>query len=97
MRSTSSEREETSRKSERKSKKDAHRDLLKETAHTQHISNHIECHYHLSNKKALFLNMRLYYDALNEDMFQYMPVTFHLKEGADSKEWDKFEECYTSL
>lgn len=71
--------------------------MLKETAHTQHISNHIECHYHLSNKKALFLNMRLYYDALNEDMFQYMPVTFHLKEGADSKEWDKFEECYTSL
>ncbi len=30
-------------------------------------------------------------------MFDYMPVTFHLKEGADSKEWEKFEQCYMSV
>ncbi len=48
-----------------KKKKDSKEQLTKEAPHSLHISNHIECHYHLSNKKALFLNMRLYYDALN--------------------------------
>lgn len=99
VRAASTEKEESARKTETQKKK---REItkegnLREVSHSLHTCNHIEAHYHLSNKKALFLNMRLYYEALSEDMFQFMPVTFHLTEGTESKEWDKFEECYLTL
>ena len=41
--------------------------------------------------------MRLYYEALNEPIFDSMPVTFHLTDGTDSKDWEKFEECYLAV
>ena len=33
------------------------------------IYNKLEDNYHLSNKKALFLNMRFYYEAIGSDPF----------------------------
>ena len=54
------------------------------------IYNKIEDNYHLANKKALFVNMRCYYEAIGEDPFNSLPVTFHVKEGLEDKEFEKF-------
>jgi hypothetical protein len=43
--------------------------------------NHLENHIHLSNKKALFYNMKMYYDSIGKDVFDYLPLTYHVKEG----------------
>ena len=40
--------------------------------------NHLEDNFHLSNKKALFYNMKYYCEASNENVFDYIPVTFHI-------------------
>lgn len=45
------------------------------------LANKIEDNYHLCNKKALFVNMKNYYEAIGEDPFNSLPVTFHIKEG----------------
>ena len=34
------------------------------------LYNKIEDNFHMNNKKALYLNMKNYYDALNEDVFE---------------------------
>jgi hypothetical protein len=39
----------------------------------------LENNYHLSNKYALFYNMRKYYKALGRDPFEVLPLTFHIK------------------
>jgi len=53
--------------------------------------NKLEDNFHLSNKKALFLNMKIYYEAMGKDPFSALPVTFHVKEGVDSAEWRAFQ------
>ena len=45
------------------------------------LANKIEDNYHLCNKKALLVNMKNYYEAIGEDPFAALPVTFHVKEG----------------
>lgn len=47
------------------------------------LSNHLEGHIHLSNKKALFYNMKMYYESLGLDPFDYIPLTFHILDTAD--------------
>ena len=56
------------------------------------LSNHLEGHIHLSNKKALYYNMKTYYESLGENPFEYIPLTFHIKDGVDSEEFKQFEE-----
>ena len=55
--------------------------------------NKIEDNFHLSNKKALFLNMRNYYNAVGEDISLSLPLTFHIK-GIDDNEFNRFKEHY---
>ena len=55
--------------------------------------NHLESNWHLSNKKALFLNMRSYYEARKINPFEYIPVTFHV-ESLESREFEEFAEYY---
>ena len=45
--------------------------------------NKLEDNFHLSNKKALFLNMRNYYEAVGEDISHALPLTFHVKTLED--------------
>ena len=40
-----------------------------------------ENNYHLSNKKAIFYNMRIYFEALGIEYHSQLPLTFHIKEG----------------
>jgi len=51
------------------------------------IYNKLEDNYHLSNKKALFINMRSYYEAMGQDPFVALPVTFHVKDGLEDPEF----------
>ena len=48
----------------------------------------------MNNKKALFLNMRNYYDAMGQNVFDNLPVTFHIKNGVDDPEFAKFKQYY---
>ena len=45
----------------------------------------------MNNKKALYLNMKNYYDALDQDVFDNLPLTFHIKEGLDDPEFQRFK------
>ena len=58
------------------------------------LANKIEDNYHLCNKKALFMNMKNYYDATGEDPFDGLPVTFHIKEGTDDPNYQAFAKYY---
>jgi len=50
----------------------------------------------LSNKKALFINLKSYYEAVGEDPFLSLPVTFHVKAGLHDPEFHRFKEFYYS-
>lgn len=56
--------------------------------------SHIENNFHLSNKKALFYNMKIYYDSIGQDCFGVLPLTFHIKEGPHDKEFVRFQELF---
>src|SRR2546428_476034 len=43
--------------------------------------NHIEGNFHIGSKKLLFYNMKGYYDAMRKDVFSFLPLTFHIKDG----------------
>jgi hypothetical protein len=58
------------------------------------MHNHLENNWNLSNKKALFYNMRSYYDAINDDYSKYLPLTFHIQNGISDREWEKLVEFY---
>lgn len=42
----------------------------------------------------MFLNMRLYYEAMGRDVFNALPVTFHIKEGMEDSEFTRFKTYY---
>ena len=46
--------------------------------------------FHLCNKKALFYNLRNYFELINKDVFDIIPVTFHITDGIKDKEFIKF-------
>ena len=58
------------------------------------VYNKLEDNYHLANKKALFINMRNYYEAIGREPFDALPVTFHVKSGLDDPEFHKFKDYY---
>jgi len=65
----------------------------KEENHTSHnciTTNHQENNFHLSNKKAIYYNMKIYYESLGQNIFDYLPLTFHIKEGESDREFNKF-------
>lgn len=62
----------------------------------QMIYNHLEFNQHLNNKKALFINMRNYYTYCceNEDVFNTLPLTFHIKTGIQDSLFAKFKTYF---
>lgn len=58
------------------------------------LYNKIEDNFHVNNKKALFLNMKNYYEAMNMDVFENIPLTFHVKTGLDDPEFQRFKHYY---
>ena len=50
-------------------------------AGNEHVHNHLEFNYYIGNKKALFYNLKQYYELVNKDVFQVLPLTYHIKQG----------------
>ena len=76
----------------------------KEEEKEENVTNHgtmyyskMANNYHLSNKKAIFYNMKVYYEAIGKDYFKSMPLTFHIKEGLNDSQFFKFEQLYHDL
>ena len=70
-------------------------DELRKFPERVRIYNRLDCNFHLSNKKALFVNMNSYYRALGLDPFEVaIPLTFHIKSGANDPEFLKFLNFY---
>ena len=42
----------------------------------------------------MFLNMKIYYEAMGKDVFSALPITFHIKEGLEDPEFNKFKTAY---
>jgi len=61
------------------------------------LYNHLEGNFHLSNKKALFYNMKTLCEWKSEDVFDYLPHTFHIKDGVLDKEFARFEKYFREL
>ena len=55
--------------------------------HEQKVHNHLINNYILGNKKALFNTMSNYYKENKEDVFSYLPLTFHIKDGLEDKKY----------
>ncbi|KRX10767.1 hypothetical protein PPERSA_04934 [Pseudocohnilembus persalinus] len=53
------------------------------------MHNHVEGNYHLGNKKLLYYNMKNYFDLRNQDVFEYLPLTFHIEEGMQDPEYKR--------
>jgi hypothetical protein len=42
----------------------------------------------------MFLNIRVYYEAMGKDVFNAVPMTFHVKEGLEDPEFLRFKQYY---
>lgn len=60
------------------------------------VHNHLENNYHLGNKKALFHNLNNFMKMQNRDIFEFIPVTFHVN-GKKDQEYQQFMEMYRGL
>ena len=54
----------------------------------------MENNFHLSNKKAIYYNMKVYYEAIGEEYYKRLPLTFHIKEGLNDPQFIKFETLF---
>ena len=70
------------------------KDITKVFPLNSKICNHLEAQYHLSNKKAMFINMKYYFEATNQDIDNVLPLTYHIKNGLEDPEFKKFEEYF---
>ena len=57
----------------------------------------LENNFHLSNKYALFYNMRKYYAAYARDPFEVLPLTFHIKDGVNGQMYKEFQEYFKNI
>jgi len=69
---------------------------FKETKVAESIKmcNHMERQYHLSNKKAMLINMKRYYKAIGRNEEEVLPLTFHIKDGITDSEFLKFASYF---
>jgi hypothetical protein len=66
----------------------------KDAPHVSQLYNKLDDNYHLANKKALFMNLKHYYEALGQDPWLSLPVTFHVKRGTSDPEFAKFKSYF---
>lgn len=51
------------------------------------MHNHLINNYVIGNKKALFNTMANYYKETNQEVFDFLPLTFHIKDGMEDKKY----------
>jgi tubulin polyglutamylase TTLL1/tubulin monoglycylase TTLL3/8 len=61
------------------------------------LYNKLEFNQHLANKKGLFKSMKNYYEALDKNLFDCLPLTFHIKSKENDSEFDKFVETFQEI
>ncbi len=66
-----------------------------ESSDNLRVHNHFNANYFIGNKKAMFYSMRKYYELLGMNVFDYLPLTFHISKGVDDVEYQKFLKYYT--
>lgn len=64
------------------------------TSHNLLQYSKMENNYHLSNKKAIYYNMKVYYEAIGKEYHQNLPLTYHIKEGLNDPQFLKFEQLF---
>ena len=68
--------------------------IIKNNWESRLMHNHIEDNFHLSNKKCLFYNMKDYFTAIQGNVFEFLPKTFHIEKGLEDQEYFKFIDYY---
>lgn len=58
------------------------------------LYNKLEANFNLSSKKWLFINMKNYYSNLGQDVFDVIPLTFHIKNGENDPEFLNFKTYF---
>ena len=51
------------------------------------MHNHLEQNYYIGNKKSLFYHMKKYYSLQNLDVFEAIPLTFHISKGIEDPQF----------
>jgi len=57
------------------------------------LSNHLEFNYVLGNKKCMYYNLKFYYQMINKEHLDIMPLTFHVR-GILDPEYENFKKEY---
>ena len=58
------------------------------------MHNHLSNNFYLGNKKALFYNLKQYYELLDKNVFTKVPLTFHIKKGFKDLQYKRFVAYY---
>ena len=66
--------------------------IKEEDKHQTVIQNHLPFNGILGNKKAMFYILREYCILAGRDLFNTVPLTFHIKQGLKDEEYKKFAQ-----
>jgi len=61
------------------------------------MHNHLEFNYFIGNKKALFYNIKQYYDLQKKNVFDVIPLTYHIKHGTTDSQYELFTKEFKRL
>jgi hypothetical protein len=61
------------------------------------VHNHLPNNFIIGNKKALFQAMSEYYSKQEKQVFDFLPVTFHIKSGLEDEQYLRFLQHYYAL
>lgn len=60
----------------------------------QKLYNKIEGNECLADKKTLLENLKVYYEGLGKNVFDIVPLTFHIKDGLNDVEFRSFKDYF---
>lgn len=61
------------------------------------MHNHLQYNHFIGNKKALFYNIKRYYELIKKNPFEIIPLTFHIKDGTNDLEYSRFTREYKKI
>lgn len=61
------------------------------------MHNHLEFNHYIGNKKALYYNLKRYYELRSKNVFEVIPLTFHIRSGVADAEFTKFAKEFKRL
>ncbi len=61
------------------------------------MHNHLPQNFYIGNKKALYYHLRQYYELQKKDVFEVLPITYHIAKGLDDMEYKDFTKYYNEL